>query len=106
MFFGPFKREAENQDFRGNLARGGKWSDFDSSLKPLLLERAGKIQSELGKALMAIDFLIDGGEVYTLEVNLRPGFKYLEEVRGIEIGDHYAQWIVEQVLGEKTDKSS
>lgn len=89
------KRHNEN-DFRSNLARGGKGEVFDSPKS--FLSIAEKCARVLGLTYCGVDLLFgNDNEPIVCEVNSNAFFSGIESVTGVNVAELYAKEIIKQL---------
>ena len=96
---GAMRRHAAEDDWRTNVARGGRVRDATSALPDETLRFARDVVTELGLDMAGVDMIegVDGW--YILEVNVTAGFKGLFEAIGVSPAPHIARLAVERAGG-------
>jgi RimK family alpha-L-glutamate ligase len=96
---GAMRRHAPDDDWRTNVARGGRVRAATEALPDEVLELARDATDTLGLDVAGVDIIegVDGW--YVLEVNVTAGFKGFFDATGISPAPHIAKLAIERAGG-------
>ena len=95
---GAMKRKSQEDEWRSNVALGGKGEIFE--ITENLEKVASEAQKSLGMFFSGIDLLEENGDYIVLEVNRAPQFREFQKITNIDV----AQKVVEELINEVGDK--
>lgn len=98
---GAMRRQAEGQEFRSNIHRGGRAEAIDLDLE--YEQTAVRAAQILGLRVAGVDMLESSAGPQVLEVNSSPGLEGIEFATGNDIADEIVRSIEETVLFPELD---
>lgn len=100
---GAMQRNAPDDDWRTNVARGGSVEDRTADLPDTARQTAVEAAAALNLDCAGVDLVHDGDDWYVLEANPTAGFKGLFEATGISPAPYIARLAIEQAGGTVDD---
>ncbi len=97
---GAMRRHAPSDDWRTNVARGGRVRDAAGSVPDPALETARSAVDALDLDMAGVDMVEGPDDWYILEVNVTAGFKGFFEATGVSPAPHIAALAIERAGGE------